>query len=175
MRNTCSYCLLALCLAGIMGTNGCGYHLAGQGNALPVHLQKIAVPIFKNQTYEYGLENIVSQKVIDAFNRRSGVKVVKDPSEADAVLEGDITDYKYIPTLNSQREVTQYYINITASVRLRDLVKESIYWENKNFIFNEIYQVTEGLSSVDVNRQKAWEDAAEDFAESIANVLFEGF
>ncbi len=155
--------------------HGCGYHLAGQGSSLPPHLKKIAVPVFKNKTYQYGLENIITQEMIDAINRRAGVETVKNVTRADAVLEGEITDYKYVPTLNSQRQVTQYYIQITASVKLRDLVKNEVYWENSHFDFHEIYKLTGGLASIQSNRQKAWEDAAEDFAESIASVLLEGF
>ena len=100
---------------------GCGYQLAGQGSSLPDHLKTISVPIFLNKTYEYGLENIVTQEVVDALNRRAGVSTVKKIGDADAVLEGIITEYRYVPTLNSQRKVTQYYIHIVASVQLKDL------------------------------------------------------
>jgi hypothetical protein len=167
---------LPRCLAILLMTvTGCGYHLAGQGSSLPAHLKNIAIPIFQNRSFEYGLENILTQEIVDAFNRRAGVQTVKNVSEADAILEGDIIEYKYVPTLNSQRKVTQYYIQITASVRLRDLVKDTVYWEDNAFVFHQIYKVTGELSSTDANRQKAWTDAGEDFAESLASVLLEGF
>jgi outer membrane lipopolysaccharide assembly protein LptE/RlpB len=166
--------MLCVVLA-VIGLTGCGYHLAGQGNSLPLHIKKITVPIFQNKTYEYGLENIITSEVIDAFDRRAGIEIVKTAALADAIVEGQIIEYKFVPTLNSQKQVTQYYINITASVQLRDLVKEKLYWENPRFNFHEIYKVTGGLSSIQSNRQKAWEDASEDFAESLASVLLEGF
>ncbi|MBN1355612.1 LptE family protein [bacterium] len=162
-------------LAGCAVWSGCGYHLAGQGNSLPPHIKKITVPMFQNKTYEYGLETIITVEVIDAFDRRAGIDIVKSVEQADAVVEGEIIEYKFVPTLNSQRQVTQYYINITASVRLRDLIQDSVYWENPRFNFHEIYKVTGGLSSIQNNRQQAWQDAAEDFAESLSSVLLEGF
>ncbi len=155
--------------------SSCGYHLAGMGNSLPPHIQKICVPVFKNRSYEYGLEGILTQEVIQSLDRRSGIEVVKTVAEADAVLDGDIVEYKYTPTLNAQRKVTQYYINIRAEVRLQDLVKKEIYWENKNFVFHEVYNVTGGLATIQSNRQQAWQDAAKGFAESLASVLLEGF
>jgi len=156
-------------------TAGCGYQLVGMGSSLPEHITNIRVTVFKNKSYEYGLENILTQEMMNSFNRRAGVTVVRSTAQADAVLEGVIKEYKYVPTLNSQRQVTQYYIYITAEIKLYDLVREEIYWESKNYAFHEIYKVTGGLSSIQANRQQAWQDAAEDFAERIASVLLEGF
>lgn len=166
------YCwLLVTCL--LIG--GCGYSLTGMGNSLPPHMTAIKVQVFQNETYEYGLERIIAQELTSSFDRRAGIEVVDTLGDADAVLEGIIKKYEYVPTTNSQREVTQYYINITAEVRLQDLVNEEVYWENKNYRFHEVYKVSDGLSSIQSNRQQAWQDAAEDFADSIASVLLEGF
>ena len=71
--------------------------------------------------------------------------------------------------------MTQYYINITAEVRLRDLVEDDVYWENKSYRFHEVYRISDGLSTIQANRQNAWQEASEDFAESIASILLEGF
>jgi len=154
---------------------GCGYRLVGLGNSLPEHIKKIHIGVFKNRSYEYGLESVLTQEVVRAFDKRAGIIVVKEQSEADASLEGEIAEYEYVPSVNSQRKVTQYYINIRAEIRFRDLIKDEVYWEDKNFMFSEIYKVTGGLSTIQANRQKAWQDAAEDFAETIAGVLLEGF
>lgn len=162
-------------LAAILLAAGCGYSLAGTGNSLPPHMKNILVTVFQNESYEYGLESIIAQEIMRSMDRRSGIDVVESVDDADAVLEGVIKNYEYVPTMNSQRQVTQYYINITAEVRLRDLVNEEVYWENKSYRFHEVYKVSDGLSSVQSNRQQAWQDAAEDFAESIASVLLEGF
>jgi len=159
----------------IFAGSGCGYRLVGMGSSLPDHIQKITVSVFKNKTYEYGLENILTEEVINSFDRRAGIEIVRTVNEADAIFEGEIREYKYVPTLNAQRKVTQYYIYITASVKLRDLVKEEIYWENNNYRFHQIYKITSGLSSIQTNRQQAWQDAAKDLAERIAGVLLEGF
>lgn len=159
----------------VVVASGCGYHLAGLGSSLPEYMHKIYVPVFMNRSYEYGLENVLTQELIKAFNRRAQINTVKEIKEADAVLEGEIVDYKYVPTLNAQRKVTQYYIHITASVRLKDLVNNRIFWEDKGFVFHQLYNVTSDLASTQANREKAWQEAAEDFADSLASVLLEGF
>lgn len=58
----------------------------GAGNPL-WYMQNIAVPVFQNETYEYGLERIITQELTTSFNRRSGIRVVQKMSDADAVLE----------------------------------------------------------------------------------------
>jgi len=175
MKSLLRLIITNITLVFLVSVVGCGYSLTGMGNSLPPHMKNIMVTIFQNETYEYGLESIVSQELMSSFDRRAGIEVVQDMNIADAVLEGTIKKYEYIPSLNAQREVTQYYINISAEVRLRDLVDENIYWENKNYRFHEVYKISDGLSSIQANRQQAWQDAAEDFAESIASVLLEGF
>ncbi|MBN1880158.1 LptE family protein [bacterium] len=172
MKHRTGYSLfLSLLLLG----SGCGYSLSGMGNSLPPHMKRILVTVFQNESYEYGLESVITQELTASFNRRSGIKTVQKLSDADAILEGSIKSYEYVPTLNAQRQVTQYYINITAEVRLRDLIEDSVYWENKSYRFHEVYRISDGVSSVQTNRQEAWQDAAEDFAESIASILLEGF
>jgi hypothetical protein len=155
--------------------SGCGYSLAGLGSSLPPHMQNVFIPVFQNETYEYGLENIMTQELVATFNRRSGIRVVQRINDADASLEGTIRIYEFVPTLNAQRQVTQYYINITADVKLRDLVNETVFWENRAYRFHEVYRITDGVASIEANRQQAWENAAKDFAESIAGILLEGF
>ncbi len=167
--------IASICFLILIGGAGCGYHLAGQGNSLPDHLRKIAVPIFTNKSYEYGLESTVTQEVVASLNRRPGIEVVDSAEGADALFLGEILEYKYVPTLNSRREVTQYYIQITASVKCLDLIQDKTYWENPTFIFHQIFKVTEGISSIQSNRQQAWKEAAEGFAESVTSVLLEGF
>ncbi len=165
-----------VCLVMIWSTlAGCGYSLAGLGSSLPPHMQNIFIPVFQNETFEYGLESIITQELISTFNRRSGIRVVQRIGDADASLEGTIRLYEYVPTLNAQRQVTHYYINITADIVMRDLVNETVYWENRGYRFHEVYRVTDGVASVEANRQQAWENAAKDFADSIAGILLEGF
>jgi len=154
---------------------GCGYSLSGMGNSLPAHMKNIHVAVFQNESYEYGLESVITQELMTSFNRRSGIRVVQKLTEADAVLEGVIKNYEFVPTLNAQRQVIQYYINITSEVRLRDLVQDVVFWENKAYRFHEVYRITDGVSSIEANRQKAWQDASKDFAESVASILLEGF
>lgn len=160
---------ILLCLSG------CGYSLSGMGNSLPPYMKNIMITVFQNETYEYGLESVINQEFTTSFNRRPGIRIVQKLNEADAVLEGIIKTYEFVPTLNAQRQVTQYYINITAEVRLRDLVADDVYWENKSYRFHEVYRISDGLSTIQANRQIAWQEASEDFAESIASILLEGF
>ncbi|MDY0096164.1 MAG: LptE family protein, partial [Candidatus Vecturithrix sp.] len=67
---------------------GCGYTLVGQGN-LPDHIKTIAIPIFVNKTLQDGVEEIITQQVIEQFVKGGKVRLVSEDN-ADAILRGTI-------------------------------------------------------------------------------------
>ncbi|MBN2053674.1 LptE family protein [bacterium] len=161
-----------LCL---LFTAGCGYTLVGKGSSLPDHIKNVAIQNFKNATYQHGLETILSDAVIEEFERHGSIALVKTEQEADAVLMGVIKHYEYKPLTDKNNQITEYKIAITAAVVFRDRVKNRNYWKDDDFYFMEDYFVTEQLSSSRDNQQAAWEEAAEDFASSLVSIIMEGF
>ena len=85
---------LALCLALLAAPfafAGCGYHVAGHASTLPAEWTDIAIPAFKNDTTTYRIEQRMTQAVIREFITRTKYRVVQDPSNADAVLHGEVS------------------------------------------------------------------------------------
>lgn len=162
-------CLLGLALVG------CGYSMVGKGSSLPEHIKNVAIITFKNATYEHGLETIISEAVIEEFERHGSIKVVRTEQEADAILMGVIKKYEYRPLVDKTNTITEYKLAITAGVVFRDRVKNVNYWKDENFYFIEDYFVTQQLSSSRENQREAWEEAAKDFAASLVSIIMEGF
>src|SRR5205814_1452655 len=72
----------------------------------PWHIKTVAVPIFLNRTQEPGVDSIITKAVAQAFATNGRLRVVR-PADADAILEGEITNYgvapiAYDPALNIQ-------------------------------------------------------------------------
>ncbi|MCF6179846.1 MAG: hypothetical protein L3J63_10730, partial [Geopsychrobacter sp.] len=63
---------------------GCGYQFSG--GELPGNVQRLYIPLARNQTAEPLIENILALPVIAVFARQKGVDIVKDPAHADAIL-----------------------------------------------------------------------------------------
>src|SRR6185503_5798470 len=83
---------LAVLLVAAVGSGGagCGYTLS---SVLPAHIKTLAVPVFANNTVEYGLSDDVTQALSDAFLREGRLRLVSE-RDADAILRGTVVSYK---------------------------------------------------------------------------------
>ncbi len=107
---------------------GCGY--TTQSSLAPEY-QTIAVSPFYDKTREYDLQAPLTNAVTRKFINDSRLDVVS-PDQADLLLEGVILNYQLKGlTFDANDEVTQYLLVITAGVRLTDVQKGEVLWEEK--------------------------------------------
>jgi len=104
-------------LVGLIGLLGCGYDLLGRGGALPDHVKKISIPVFKNQTLEAGLEAIVTDGVVASFMKRGGLEI--GDASPDARLFGTVVRYELKRlAYDTQGVPNEYRVVIAAKVQL---------------------------------------------------------
>lgn len=160
-------------LAGLLG---CGYNLVGRGGALPRHVKKISIPVFKNQTLETGLEALVTDAVVASFMKRGGLEI--GDASADARLQGVVVSYELKRLSYDSRGVpNEYRVAIGVTVQLFDLSEDEVLFSAKNLAVEKDYKVDEDISDLyplgrehdsrDIStreqaRQKALEMAAAD-------------
>ncbi|MEW5701119.1 MAG: LptE family protein [Candidatus Zixiibacteriota bacterium] len=115
----------ALLLIGI-GLLGCApYSFSGGRTAL---VASITVPIFENQTPEFGLAEDLTQGIINGFVEDNQVKVV-DASAAEAILTGRIVDYKRRAyTFDATDRVSEYIVEIWVTADLTKKGEETPVW-----------------------------------------------
>jgi len=70
----------------------CGYQMVGKETHVPPGLNSIAIPTFKNQTFEPGIEILFTQAFLNEFIQDRRVKVVSR-AEADSILEGVVKHF----------------------------------------------------------------------------------
>lgn len=163
--------LLFLCTVLVQ----CGYHLRGTGSSLPNHIQKISVPMFKNQTTRYQLDLKLTQGVIDELVARGKVEIIGNVESADAVLIGEISSFVANPiAFSGEASADRYNITVVAKIVLRDLVSKRIIFSNPSFIYQEEYEVPEGTDFETVELE-AIDKIAEKFARSLVITILEGF
>jgi hypothetical protein len=86
------------------------------------HIHTVYVPIFKNLTFERGLEYNLTQAVIRHIEYMTPYKVISDRERADTELLGTIvTVTKNILNRNQLNEVREAEMVITAQITWRDL------------------------------------------------------
>ncbi|MFW6139913.1 MAG: LPS assembly lipoprotein LptE [Acidobacteriota bacterium] len=153
----------------------CGYHLRGTGGSLPPHIEKIRVPMFKNNTPRFELDVKLTQSVIDELVVRGKVEITDDSGSADAILVGEISSFNVHPIAFSGADTAdRYNITIVAKITLRDLVEDQVLFSNPNFVYKKEYEVEEGADFESVETE-AIEEISESFARSLVIMILEGF
>ncbi len=117
--------------------SSCAYSFS---SGLPSHIKNVAVPLFANETNEFGIAEEVTDRLVSALVRDGTLRVVVDESEASAVILGTIRVYSEEPfSYNREEEVDQYIIRITAEVRFHDRVKDEVLWESPRVFASATY------------------------------------
>ncbi len=122
-------------------------------------IKSVAVPVFTNQSVEYGIAEDITSGVIDGFVKDNTMKVVSR-NKADAVLEGTIKSYERVAyTFDESDNVQEYRVNISTSIRL---VKSdgSTIWEEPLLAGYGIYRAAD--ESEEDGKTRAIEKIAED-------------
>ncbi len=159
---------------GAIGLAACGYRLQGTGVFLPPHVRTVAIPVFKNMTTRFELEVKLTQSVIAEFVARGKVSVVTDTEAADAVLTGEIMNFRADPIAFSGQAADHYQIRIEAKFTLRDRVNQKVLFSNPSFSFVQEYPVPQGTDFESVETE-AIDKVAPRFARSLVLSMLEGF
>ena len=168
-----SYLVLAMVLTASVS---CGYALEGRGSFLPDHILHIGIPTFRNLTTQPGLAEVITSEIYSQFVTRGDFNLSGATSGVDAVLEGEITAYNYIPrAIDEEGMATSYMIQITANISFRDLVENTVLWEQRGYVFQSEYQLSRDESDFVTQESYAVRLAAEDFASSVVGTILTGF
>lgn len=165
------FCCLLVCLTG------CGYTLVGQGS-LPKHIKTIAIPVFANTTLEKGVEDVITQALIEKFVKGGKARLVAE-NEADAILTGTIRGYKADEALtyNAKNEIASYKMVVTINAELRDMVKNATLWKIENLAEDGEFAGGPEVnpSETQANKEEALKKLAVELAERVQSLALEGF
>lgn len=107
---------LVILLCGVM-LSCTPYSFSGGRTAL---VKSVAVPVFENETTQFGLSEALTKGIIDGLVEDNQVKV-EDASTAEAILNGRVLDYqRKAYTFDQNDQVKEYMVEIYVAA---DLVK----------------------------------------------------
>jgi len=166
----------------VLGLGGCGYSLAGRGSFLPEHIRTIGIPTFINTSTQPGVAEIFTEKVIEEFASRGSYVIRPDTTGVDAILSGAVTTFTVAPeTLRggsedpSADQAARYSMVVRARIEFRDVVEDTMIWEDGNFAFRESWEVGEDSEQFFDQQNLAVERAAEEFAKTLVSRILEAF
>lgn len=172
-------------VAGLLGaaalSGGCGYALAGQGTFLPDYVQTIGVPLFRNSTAVFEIEQSLTAQVRTEFIGRGRYRVTAAESGVDAVLTGTISRVTIAPaSYTARQQASRYVFTVQAEMEFRDLTTGEVLWENPSLSFSDEYDVASGGGRVDATlffgqQSNAVQRVARDFARTVVSSILEAF
>jgi hypothetical protein len=108
--------------------SSCAYQFGTGNRAIPGGYKSISVPIFKNKSYETGIEVAFTNALLQEFQKGGIAKVVPDQL-SEVRVEGEIVDLKYYSDTKKEEKdapflplgtvlTTDYTISITTKLKV---------------------------------------------------------
>jgi len=166
---------LALTLAFLAA--GCGYHVAGRGDALPKTIHVIAVPALENATNSYRIEQKLTSATIHEFLAATPYKISSHPESADAVLRGKVVSLEAVPLLFDTQtgRATTMLVTVKCQVTLTQTDTQKVLYHAANFIFRQEYEISTDVKSFFEEQDPALDRLAKDFAQRLVGSVTENF
>ncbi len=135
------------------------------GSTLPGHIKKVHVPLFEDQTAEFGINQTLTDKIIEAITKDNTLKIASR-RQTDALLTGKITSVKERAGSYTADEIaSSFRIYITIQASFEDLKKRNIIWEETWTEWGEY----------ETDREAGISAAIEKLAENIVNETVSGW
>lgn len=172
-------------LAATLATAGCGYALLGHGISVDPSIKRIGVPPFRDNTGKAGLEQKISQKVIEELLKRGRFDVVSESTGVDAVVEGELIAYNVAPIGFSESDpgesgatptqASRYAVALSARVRYAKAGQSEPIWQNDAFTVRDEYDVGDDPAAFFDREEQAIDRLAASFARSLISAMLEAF
>ena len=163
-----------LLILWMMPLAACGYQMVGKETHVPPGLSSVAVPTFKNRTFEPGIEVPFTQAFLNEFILDRRVKVV-GRGQADSFLEGIITDFKiYSVSYDRSGRAQEYQTSVILDLTLKDRTGK-VLWEEKNLSETQWYRASSNVLTSEVNKAAAIQQIGRLVAERLRNRFFYNF
>lgn len=133
--------LAALCALGSL--TGC-YTFSGA--TLPGYLKTVRIHPVQNRTLDPAFAEQFMREVVRGFEERSSLRAVNTGGDCD--LQITLEKYSHAPYLTSGK-VTDFRLDVSASVRFYDQVKKELIYEEKNLPGFASYSVDKGETEAD--------------------------
>jgi hypothetical protein len=160
--------------------SACGYALVGRGTVVDPTIKRIGVPLFRDATGKPGLDQKITQKVIEELLKRGRFDVVQERVGVDAVVDGELLRYDQTPVGFSdaggaRTQASRYAVTLTARVRYAKVGQDEPIWANESFSFRDEYDVGADSTGFFDQQGQAVERLSTSFARSLVSAMLEAF
>ena len=163
--------ILALLVLLLLGS-GCYYTFSPN---LPEGITTVAVPVVKNTTYRFGIEQELTTAVIEELLTNSPLTVSSEEN-ADALLDITITGY-YTRAVNydTDESVKQRELKVTLDVVFRDLAAKKDLWHDSALAERVLYHDENTAGYTAETEEQVFTRLVALLAERLINRIVEGW
>jgi hypothetical protein len=170
-------------LAAAAAAQACGYALEGRGIAVDPSIKKVGVPLFKDQTGKPGLDQKITEKVIEELLKRGRFDVVEADTGVDALVEGTLLNYtsqaigfnRGSGGEGNRQEASRYVALLTAKVRYAKRGATQPIWEAEQFTARDEYDIGEDAENYFDREEQALDRMAVSFSKAVVSAMLEAF
>jgi hypothetical protein len=165
----------ALLLLTALLAGGCfaGYEIVRYENALG-DVRTLAIRGLENESYEPGVEAIVSDALVTEFMRRGALQLIDDPEAADLVIGGAV---EAVQIQSRTFSSIQFALEYAVSIRLRLEVSRrdgtTVELDDRSLQETELYFASADVETMRKNREEAMRRISGVLAGRVHDSLFE--
>jgi lipopolysaccharide assembly LptE-like protein len=156
---------------------GCGYHVSGHADLLPKNLHSIAIPAFANLTVRYKLSDRLPAALTREFISRTRYRIVADPNEADAVLNGAVVAFRSYPTVldPATDRASGAQLAVTLNVTLRERASGAVLFNRPSMEVRERYEISVDQRAYFEESDVALDRLSRQVAKELVSAILEAF
>ena len=164
--------LLVAALAGVWAL-GCGYTPVRYADALG-DAKTVAIEGLRNDTFEPGIESIVSDALAREFLRRGGLRLVEQPERADVVISGAVAKLAVSrKSFSSVALAIEYELRLVLAIRVARRDGTVVPLDAAALTETERYVASADVEVERTHREEALRRLAGLLAERVHDALFE--
>ncbi|MBV9611718.1 MAG: hypothetical protein JO091_04565 [Acidobacteriaceae bacterium] len=166
-----------LLLWAAAGFVSCGYQAGGKADLVPKGVQTIAVPAFSTMTLRYRLVDLLPQQIGREFMAHTRFRIVNDPNEADAVLNGSINTVQAGATVldPGSGKATSIAITVSLTVNLVERSTGRVLFSRPNLSFRQNYEAAVDPHQYLDESGPALDRLSRDVARDVVSAIVENF
>ena len=152
---------------------GCGYQLVRYSEALG-DARRVAIRGLSNQTYEPGVDTLMSDALYREFLRRGALQVVEDPGAADLVIAGSVRDLVIRSrSFSSIAFALEYEAVMALEIEVTRRDGTPVVLDGRALVESEIYLASADVEVTRTNREEALRRISSVLAGRIHDALYE--
>ncbi len=151
--------------------------MAGKADLVPKSIQTIAIPAFVTGTSRYKLVDVLPQAIGTEFLTRTRFKVVNDPKQADAVLQGNVMAAYANPNVNDPNTGVSISIRVTVvlTVKLTERTTGKVLYSRSNWVMHQDYAAAADPHQLFDESGPAFDRLSRDVARDLVSAVVENF